>query len=84
MIVPTEWLTQRAEDAPLTRHRMLSSMASLRIRIAWERLKAEAEEGDELWAFENPPGTRRKLGHQTGYALVRDGEVVRSVVVTRE
>jgi hypothetical protein len=82
MKIPSEWLTQRADNAPAARHRNLSEMAALRIRMAWQKLKREAEEGDELWAFENPSNTWKKLGHHTGYALVRGGKIVKSTVVT--
>jgi hypothetical protein len=84
MKVPSEWLTQRVENAPTAQHRKLSTMASTRIRMAWQKLKNEAQEGDELWAFENPANTWKKLGHHTGYALVRNGKVVKNSVVTSQ
>ena len=82
MKILTEWLTQRVENAPTAQHRNLSAMAAMRIRMAWQKLKAEAQEGDELWAFENPSNTRKKLGHHTGYALVRKGKIIKNTVVT--
>lgn len=82
MKVQLEWLTQRVENAPIAEHRNLSPMAAMRIRMAWQKLKAEAGEGDELWAFENPANTRKKLGHHSGYAIVRGGKIVKSTVVT--
>lgn len=84
MKITPEWLTQRVENAPTSYHRNLPDTAALRIRMAWQKLKRQAGEGDELWAFSNPPNTWKKLGKHTGYALVRDGEIVQSVVVTRE
>jgi hypothetical protein len=82
--IPTEWLTQRVENAPTSYHRKLAPMAALRIRMAWQKLKRKAGEGDEVWAFENPSNTWKKLGKHTGYALVRDGKIVESVTVIRE
>ena len=82
MKIPNEWLTQRTENAPIALHRNLPQMPAMRIRMAWEKLKKEAREGDELWAFENPSNTWKKLGKHTGYALVRDGKIVKSTVVT--
>ena len=82
MKILPEWLTQRVENAPTSEHRNLSEMASMRIRMAWQTLKSEAGDGDELWAFENPSNTWKKLGHHTGYALVRNGKIVKSTVVT--
>jgi hypothetical protein len=82
MKVLSEWLTQRIENAPTAEHRELFAMASMRVCMAWQKLRNEAGEGDELWAFENPSNTWRKLGRHTGYALVRDGKIVTSTVVT--
>ncbi|HEX2078228.1 MAG TPA: hypothetical protein VHG08_10985 [Longimicrobium sp.] len=84
MKIPKEWLTQRVENAPIASHRNLPEMAALRIRMAWQKLKRQAGEGDEVWAFQNPSNTWKKMGKQSGYALVRDGKIVQSVVVTHE
>ena len=82
MKVLSEWLNQRVENGPIAAHRNLSPMASMRIRMAWQKLKNEAREGDELWAFENPANTWKKMGRHAGYALVRNGKIIRSEVVT--
>jgi hypothetical protein len=79
-----EWLTQRAENAPIAPHRTLAPTVALRIRMEWQKLKRDQAEGDELWAFQNPSNTWKKLGKHTGYALVRNGKIVQSVVVTKE
>jgi hypothetical protein len=79
--IPAEWLTERVEDAPTSYHPALANDA-LRIRMAWQRLKAEADVGDQLWAWATPPGSWRKEGKLTGYAIVRDGQVLNSVKVT--
>jgi hypothetical protein len=50
--------------------------------MAWRKLKEEAREGDEVWFFENPSNTRKKLGHHAGYALVRNGKIVKSTIVS--
>jgi hypothetical protein len=81
--IPKEWLTQRVENAPTADHRKLAPMAALRIRMAWEKLKRQAEDGDELWAFSNPSNTWKKQGKLTGYALLRGGKVIQSDIVTR-
>lgn len=82
MKIPPEWLTQRVENAPISEHRNLPQMPAMRIRMAWDKLKKEQKEGDELWAFANPSNTWKKLGKHTGYALVRNGKIVKSTVVT--
>lgn len=83
MNVTREWLTYRVDDAPTSFASGLPDRDGLRVRMAWQKLQRLAREGDELWAFANPPATRRKLGTCTGFALVRDGEVVESVVTSR-
>lgn len=84
MKVSPEWLTQRVENAPIASHRNLSAMPAMRIRMAWQKLKTEARDGEELWAFENPSNTWKKLGRHNGYALVRNGKVIKSTIVTSE
>ncbi|HEX6036619.1 hypothetical protein [Longimicrobium sp.] len=80
--IPTEWLTERAGNRPTAEHRNLPEMAGLRIRREWDKLRAELQEGDELWAFANPSNTWKKQGKQTGYAVVRNGKIIKSTVVT--
>lgn len=82
MKILAEWLTQQVENAPIAAHRNLPEMPAMRIRMAWQKLKSEAKDGDELWAFENPSNTWKKLGRHAGYALVRKGRIVKSTVVT--
>jgi hypothetical protein len=84
MKVPAEWLTQRVENAPTSYHRNLPDMAALRIRMAWQKLKRQTVEGDEVWAFANPSNTWKKQGKLTGYAIVREGKIVQTVTVTQE
>ena len=80
MNVSVDWLTGRAEEAPTFFTADLPDGAPLRIRMAWHKLKAHAGQGDELWAFANPQSTWRKLGKHTGYAIVRGGSIIESVV----
>lgn len=82
MKILPEWLTQRVENAPIAEHRNLPEMPAMRIRMAWQKLKAEAKDGDEVWAFENPSNTWKRLGHHTGYALVRNGKILKNTIVT--
>jgi hypothetical protein len=86
MKIPSEWLTQRVENKPISAHRELPAMPALRIRREWEKLKAQAkaEEGDEMWAFANPSNTWKKLGKHTGYAIVRKGKIIQTVIVTSD
>lgn len=75
-----EWLTRRVESPPTSYHTDLPELAGLRARMAWQKLKRQANEGDEIWAFTTPAGNW-KSGKQAGYALVRDGAILESVMV---
>lgn len=78
--IPIEWLTQRAEDVPTSYHGNLKPQNGLRARMAWQKLKRDAQEGDELWAFTSPAGSWSH-GQQAGYALVREGRIVETVTI---
>jgi hypothetical protein len=78
--IPTEWLTERVESAPTSYGGGQAPGSALRTRMAWQKLQRQAGEGDELWAFANPAPSRGRPSGPAGYALVRDGKVVQSVV----
>jgi hypothetical protein len=78
--IPSDWLTERVEDAPTSFHPALADGA-LHVRMQWQRLKRHTQQGDELWAWASPPSTWKRQGKLTGYAIVRDGEVAESVTV---
>jgi hypothetical protein len=82
--IPPEWLIERVEDAPTSYGLDRPPRVALGIRMAWQKVKRQARPGDEIWAFESPSNTWKKQGRRTGYALVRDGEVVDGVIVTNE
>jgi len=46
----------------------------------WEALKAAMQPGDELYAFHSSPESWHALAGRRGFALVRNGKVVRKVV----
>jgi hypothetical protein len=48
----------------------------------WRALVAEMQDGDELWEFSSPPESWQNLAGRAGVALIRRGEVVRSIVTT--
>lgn len=79
MRISPEWLVRRVEDAPTSYQTDDPDRNALRTRMAWQKLKRNAREGDEVWAYANPQSTWRKLGKLTGYAIVRDGDIIESV-----
>jgi hypothetical protein len=50
------------------------------IETKWDPFIAEMIAGDELWRFRSPDHTWASLAGRAGYAIVRDGEIVRSLV----
>lgn len=79
-----DWLTQRVDAPPTSFGASRSEMSALRIRMEWQKLKRKATTGDEIWAFTNPTSSWKRYGKNTGYALVRDGVILESIVVSRE
>ncbi len=78
-----EWLTSRVESPPTSYQTSEIEASALRIRMAWQKLKRQAGEGDEIWAFTNP-ATGWRQAKQSGFALVRDGTILESVLITPE
>ena len=76
-----EWLTQRVDVAPTSYRNDAPEGAGLRARMAWQKLQRIAREGDEIWAFTSPAGTWTRQGQQSGYALVREGAILESVII---
>ncbi len=46
----------------------------------WKPFVAQMQPGDELWRFSSPGHTWANLAGRAGYAIVRDGEIVHSLV----
>ncbi|WP_158814455.1 hypothetical protein [Methylocapsa sp. S129] len=46
----------------------------------WEALKALMQPGDELWTFSSSAGSWRALAGRAGIALVREGQVIKTLV----
>ena len=81
MKIPAEWLVQRVEEAPTSYVSTDARTNPLRTRMAWQKLKNRAHGGDEIWAFATPAAGGGKGGRHSGYALVREGAVVESVML---
>ena len=50
------------------------------IEMKWKPFVAEMMEGDELWRFRSPAQTWTNLSGRAGYAIIRDGKIIRSLV----
>jgi hypothetical protein len=84
-----EWLQKRltvaeAEAAHMVRNDWLGPdpVPFGFVNYKWRALLAEMQDGDELWEFSSSPEIWAHLGGRAGIALIRHGEVVRSIVTT--
>jgi hypothetical protein len=75
-----EWLTTKTTVAELEAKHMHKGKPFGYQNAKWEALKAKIVNGDELWEFSSPPESWRSLAGRAGVALVRDGEVIDSIV----
>lgn len=67
-----EWLTKR-----VTRDELLAEPNG---QVFWKTLLDAYQDGDELWEFSSPEDYWRNLAGRGGVALVRNGEIVDTVV----
>lgn len=49
----------------------------------WQPFIAALEDGDEVWSFRSPPPTWNQFCGCAGYAVLRDGEIIRTLVTMR-
>jgi hypothetical protein len=86
------WLTERvsveeAEKASMPTAQQLARNPKLPNKPfafhneEWKSLKSQIVHGDELWYFCSPPQTWRDLAGRAGLAVLRDGNVVHTMVV---
>ena len=70
-----EWLTEEIgfQDAD-------DELRAGGLAAPWASLMAQRREGDRLFAFSSPARSWEMLAGRAGYALVRDGEIVDSLV----
>jgi hypothetical protein len=95
-MIPESWLKERLDTTDVRelakREFMSSGMSdpdlkqlldrgpSPRWVEKWQEFIGHAVAGDEIWFFESPPETWCDLAGRAGYALVRSGHVVDSIV----
>ena len=84
-----EWLKEKMTVEEIERHELetcpVKSIAEKfgpfgYANESWEALKADMRPGDEVWSFSSDQYSWSMLCGRTGYSLVRDGEVVGSIV----
>jgi hypothetical protein len=82
-----EWLQKRITVAEAeARHMVLSDKLGPHPvpfgyqNARWRELIGETQDGDELWEFASSPESWQQLAGRAGIALVRNGEIVASIV----
>jgi len=53
---------------------------AVEFRELWHTFRAQLDEGDELWTFSSPVETWMKLCGRAGFAIVRGGRVVKTII----
>ncbi len=81
-VIPTEWLSEKVTVAQAEAANMDGGRAFGYQHLKWERLKQAMTAGDELWEFCSPEHTWTHLMGRQGYAVVRSGRIVDSLVTT--
>jgi hypothetical protein len=92
-MIPNAWLKERMETTDfgevfkdhLTRLGLSESdlHPAPKAREAWRVFIGQMTGGDELWFFESPPETWGGLAGRSGYAIVRSGSIVDSMVTAK-
>jgi hypothetical protein len=82
-VVPTEWLKEQVTVADAEAANFQGGKPFGFQHLKWERLKGKMAPGDELWFFTSPPHTWVHLMGREGYAVVRQGEVIDSLITSQ-
>jgi hypothetical protein len=80
--VPKHWLATRVTVAEAEHENCVQDRPFGELFARWERLKKGMSAGDELWEFVSPPDSWAHRCGRQGYAVVRRGEVVASLVTS--
>jgi hypothetical protein len=72
-------LQRRVTTIEAEREHIVDGIAFGRIHVEWNRLKAQLQDGDELWHFRTPDETWQTafpLCGLEGYAIIRGGALI--------
>ena len=74
VVTPAEWL-----DEKISLDEAEGARSGLRDK--WAELKAQMKPGDEIWTFASPPESWKHLAGRSGFALVRNGVAIMTIVI---
>ena len=87
VLMTPDWLTERttvkqAEQEHLVSLKSLGPEPVLfgYKNAQWLELKAQMQPGDELWNYCSPPESWQRLAGRAGICLVRNGEIIASIL----
>jgi hypothetical protein len=80
--IPKQWLSARVSVAEAEKANCVSDRPFGGLAGRWERLKEGMAKGDELWEFVSPPESWAHRCGRQGYAVVRRGEIVATLVTS--
>jgi hypothetical protein len=79
---PREWWSRTFPATDAGFHALLRDGAALAItRITVDELRLIAKPGDVMWTYSSPDLTWRALAGRAGVVVVREGSIVRNVVI---
>jgi hypothetical protein len=78
--IPREWLGSAVPVEDVEEANSVDGVPFGNRGVEWKAFKAAMTEGDEICCFCSPPDSREDLAGRGGYALVRQGEVVKYIV----
>lgn len=79
-IIPKAWLANRVSIHDAEKGNMVDGVPFGSQSAEWEALKAAMADGDELWQFGSPSDSWQHLAGREGYAIVRNGKAVGTIV----
>jgi hypothetical protein len=80
--IPKQWLSTRVTIAEAENANPAADRPFGIQHDRWERLKGSMASGDELWEFVSPPESWAHRCGRQGYAVVRRGEVIASLLTS--
>jgi hypothetical protein len=78
--IPNEWLGSTVPVEDVEDDNLVDGVPFGNQAVEWKQFKAGMIEGDEICSFCSPPDSKDDLAGRGGYALVRQGKVVRYIV----
>lgn len=80
-VIPKDWLGTAVSVQDAEEDNMVGGVPFGELSDEWEEFKSAMIEGDSVWGFCSPPDSWQNLAGRAGYALLRNGSVVKCITV---